>query len=184
MRFLDRALFPAAGLLLALALPACKPVVTGCEETPEGGADLPDAAFEENPSLWTLAPHSTIDDTKSVCGGTRSLKVKLDHGLGSMEVTRSAYFEHIEKDKEYELSFHYRYENCAAAGLYLQIGNYDKHIQFDGTNGNWGETSIVVKFFSEPAWIDIYPARTGAATDFEGSQYDNNLMWVDDFVIK
>lgn len=182
MRFLDRTPVLLTGLVLSLALPACKPVVTGCEESP-GPADLPDNAFEENPTQWTLGPHSTIDDTKSVCGGARSLKVKLDHGLGTNEVTRSPYFEHVELGKEYELGFHYRYESCSAATLNLQIGNYEKHIQFDGTDGNWGYSSITIKFASEPAWIDIYPTRTGAATDFEGAEFDNNLMWVDDFTL-
>jgi len=185
MRLLDRAFPLVFGLSLALALPACKPTVTGCEESVEGGADLPDYAFEESPTQWTLAPHSTIDDTRSVCFGSRSLKVKLDQGVGSPDVvTRSPNFTGIQLDKEYEISFHYRYENCASAGLYFQIGNYEKHIQFDGVDGDWGDTSIVVKFQSEPAYIDIYPGREGVATDFQGSQFDNNLMWVDDFVIK
>lgn len=185
MRLLDRALPLVFGLSLAFALPACNPVVTGCEEGVEGGADIPDNAFEEQPTQWILAAHSTIDDTHSVCGGSRSLKIKLDQGVGSPDVfTRSPSFTNIQLDKEYELSFHYRYENAAAAGLWLEIGNYEKHIQFDGTDGNWGETSIVVKFQSEPAYIDIYPGREGDPTTFQGSTYDNNLMWVDDFVIK
>ncbi len=172
------------GLFAALPLAGCKPVVTGCEVPFSGGADLPDPSFEETPTQWTLASHSTIDSEEGVCDGSRSLKVELDSGLGSMEVTRSGYFTGITTGKEYEIGFHYRFENCNKASLRLTIGNYDKRLTFDGSEGAWKSASVVVKFANEPAWIDINPERTGAATDYQGAAFDNNLMWIDNFTIK
>lgn len=172
------------GLLAALPLAGCKPVVTGCEVPYSGGADLPDPSFEETPTQWTLAPHSTIDSDNGVCDGTRSLKLELDSGLGSLEVTRSGYFSGLQMGKEYEIGFHYRFENCNKAAVRLTIGNYDKRLVFDGSEGAWKDTSLVVKFATEPAWIDINPERSGAASDYQGPAFDNNLMWIDNFTIK
>lgn len=183
MSFFDRAL-PFAALAFALASPACKPVVNGCVDGPEGGAAVPDGDFEASPTEWQLAPHSTIDATKSICGGAQSLKIELDQGIGSTTPTRSPAFTGVVPGQEYRLSFHYRYESCTAAGLHIQIANYEKNIKFDGTDGNWGDTSIDVTFGSDPAFIDITPFREGAEGDFQGSEYENNLMWVDDFVLE
>jgi hypothetical protein len=64
------------------------------------------------------------------------------------------------------------------------MGNYEKRLQFDGTDGRWKNSSLVVKFTTEPAWIDVNPERTGVATDYQGPEFDNNRMWLDDFTIK
>jgi hypothetical protein len=169
--------------VLALALPACKPIVVGCQEPIEGGPAVPDASFEEAASLWGLAPHSTIDDQQGVCGGPHSLRVRLDHGLGPAEVTRSAPITGTVPGQTYEVAFHYRFDHCKAASLSVHIGNYEHQLHFEGAGGEWGETSIDVTFGTEPTVIDIRPLREGAESDYATADHDNNLMWVDDFTI-
>lgn len=169
-------------LALAVALPACKPTVIGCEED-SGGASVTDGSFEEQPTPWALAPHSTIDEQQGVCGSKRSLRVELDQGLGSAETTRSAPLAGLQPGKEYEVAFHYRFDHCAAATLTVDIGSYKHQLHFDGSNGTWGDTSIVVQAGSEPTSIAIHPERTGDPADYATADFDDNLMWVDDFTI-
>ena len=182
MSSLGRLLLSIPALALALGLPACGPTVIGCADDSGDGATLPDGSFEEQPTMWTLAAHSTIDDQEAVCGGASSLRVELDQGIGTGEVTRSAPFAGLEPNKEYEVNFHYRQQHCKAAVLVVHIGNYEKQIQFEG-NGGWGDTSLAITVGSEPTWVDIHPMRVGAAGDFATAEHDDNLMWVDDFTI-
>lgn len=179
MRAVERLWPSVAALAVALALPACKPTVIGCQQDDADGAILPDGSFEEEPTQWTLASHSTIDDQRGVCDGGRSLHVVLDHGIGTGEVTSSAAFTGLEPNREYELGFHYRYENCKEATLYLEVGSHHEEITFEGTDGTWGESSFVFQVGTDPARLDIRPGRNGAAEDFATSDYDDNRMWVD-----
>ena len=184
MSFLSRLLLTSAGLFLALPLAGCQTTVTGCETPFSGGAELPDPSFEEAQTPWKLASHSRIDDTEGVCDGTHSLLVQLDSGLGSTEPTQSANLTGITADKEYEITFHYRFENGNKAGLRLTTGKYTKSLKFDGSDGRWKQTTLAVTFGSDPVSIAIYPEREGLEGDFQGESFDKNLMWVDDFTIK
>lgn len=183
MSFLARLLPSLPLLALAPLLPACGPTVVGCQEDNAGGGFLPDGSFEEQPTQWSLAPHSTIDDEQGVCGGLHSLRVELDQGLGSADVTRSAPFAGLQPNKAYEVNFHYRYESCKAAILFIHVGGNEQQLQFEGTDSKWGETSFIVQLGSEPMWVDIHPGREGDAADFTTPEHDDNLMWIDDFTL-
>jgi hypothetical protein len=176
--------FFTLGLFFALPLSGCKSVVTGCEEPQSGGAALPDPSFEESPSKWTLASHSTVDDKEGVCNGTHSLRVKLDQGVGTTDVTRSAPLTGLKPGTQYEIGFHYRFENCKKAGLKIKVGTYENDLTFDGNQGEWKEASLFVTVANEPVTVDVNPQRVGTAADFSGSPYDNNLMWIDDFTLR
>ena len=184
MSVLSRLLFTSAGLFSGLALAGCNPTVTGCEAPDSGGVELPDPSFEESPTQWVLAPHSSIDSEKAVCEGSHSLKVQLDSGIGSTEATRSPTFTGITPGREYELRFQFRYENCKNAELKLVIGNYERLLKFEGVDGTWKDTRFPITFGSDPVWIDVFPRRDGAEGDFQGGEFDNNLMWLDDFTIE
>lgn len=184
MSSLSTLLFTSVGLFFGLSLAGCNPTVTGCEAPDSGGAELPDPSFEESPTQWVLAPHSTIDSEKAVCEGSHSLKVQLDSGAGSAEVTRSPTFTGVKPDREYEMRFQFRYENCKNAELQLKIGNYERLLKFEGVDGSWKDTTFTVTFGADPVWIDLRPQREGTDADFQGSEFDNNLMWLDDFTIE
>ena len=129
-----------------------------------------------------LGPTSAIDDTIAA-DGARSLRVTLDHGLGTQSVTRSAYLEDVELNKDYVFSFRYKYANCKKAMFVLSIGNYEKILSLEGTNDVWTEASIVVGVAQKPAWVDIHPQRFGGAVEYAGPEYDNNILWIDDLRI-
>jgi hypothetical protein len=153
---------------------------TGAGGSPSTPAPkLPDSSFEDQPSQWQLGPTSAIDDTTAT-DGTHALRVTLDHGLGTQSVTRSAYLEDIELNRDYVFSFRYKYATCKKAIFVLAIGNYEKRLTLEGTNDAWTEGSLVVSLDHKPAWVDIYPLRLGAAVDYAGAEYDNNRLWLDD----
>lgn len=187
MSFVHRLLVTSAAVIVSLAALAqagCQTTIIGCETPNSGGADIPDPSFEEAPAQWTLASHSTIDTEEAVCNGTHALKIQLNAGLGSAEVTRSAPLTGIQSGKQYEVSWQYRFENCSHAELLLKMGSFTKTIHFEGTDGTWQKTSLLVTWNSDPAVIEISPLREGGPTDFQGSAFDNNLMWIDDFTIR
>lgn len=183
MSLVHRLLLCGAAATFALAASGCQTTVIGCE-TSSGGADIPDPSFEETPSGWQLASHSTIDADESVCDGTHALKIKLDSGLGSTETTKSAPLTGIQAGQQYEISWQYRFENCNKAELLLTMGSYTKTIHFEGTDGAWKKTNLLVTWGTDPAIIEIQPIREGSPTDFTGGPFDNNLMWIDDFTIR
>ncbi|MFO0589238.1 MAG: hypothetical protein U0441_17000 [Polyangiaceae bacterium] len=182
MSLLHRLLLCGAAAAFALSTSGCQTTVIGCESS-NGGADIPDPSFEETPTAWQLAPHSTIDAEESVCNGSHALKIELDSGLGPAETTKSAALTGIQAGKQYEIAWQYRFENCNKAELLLTMGNYTKTIHFEGTDGAWKKTSLLVTWGTDPAIIELRPMREGSETDFQGGPFDNNLMWIDDFTI-
>lgn len=184
MRLFSGLLLSCAGLLLAFSLTGCGPTVTGCEATDNGGVELPDPSFEESPTLWTLAPNATIDPEHAVCEGSNSLRVQLDSGSGPAEATRSANFTGTTPGRDYEVRFQFRYENGKAAALRATIGGYAQVIKFDGMDKTFKPVSFTVAFGEEPAWVEIRPEREGDPSQFQGSEFDNNVIWIDDFTIE
>src|SRR5262245_39789166 len=69
---------------------------------------VPDGSFEREPSGWSLQSYSTIDASES-CDVEHSLRVELDQGLGSMELTRSSNLENVEVQTSYTISLFYRF---------------------------------------------------------------------------
>jgi hypothetical protein len=115
--------------------------------------------------------------------GARSLRVELHDGLGSREVTRSAYFADIDVGPEYVLTFQYRYEGCKKAIFTLSIGDYEKRLDLEGSDPKWTKGSIVVSFARKPAWVDITAGRIGSAAEYAGPQWDGSVLWLDDIEI-
>jgi hypothetical protein len=183
MKFLERLLPSIPMLVLSFPLAACKSTVIGCQDDGDDSAVLPDGSFQEDPTQWTLAPHSTIDDQLGVCGGSRSLRLALGQGAGPADLTRSAPFAGLVPDKEYEITFHYRYQSCKDATAFVFVGTYEHQVTFQGSDGAWGETSFTVKPGAEPVWVDIRPGRTGDAAAYATPEHDGNLIWVDGFSI-
>lgn len=187
MRLVHRLFVTSAGLFVALAALAqtgCQTTVIGCETPNSGGAAIPDPSFEEATPSWTLSTDAEIDPEEAVCTGTQALKIQLNAGLGGTEVARSAQLTGISPDKQYEISWQYRFENCSAAQLVLTMGNFTKTIHFEGTDGTWQKTSLLVTWGSMPPVIVVTPKREGGPADFQGAAFDNNLMWIDDFTIR
>lgn len=187
MRLVHRLFVTSAGLLVALAALAqtgCQTTIIGCETPNSGGAAIPDPSFEEATPSWTLAPNAEIDAEESVCTGAHALKIQLNAGLGTGEATKSAPLTGVVSGKEYEISWQYRFENCSSAQLLLKMGNYTKTIHFEGTDGTWQKTSLLVTWGTDPAVIEVSPLREGGPADFQGAAFDNNLMWIDDFTIR
>lgn len=165
-------------------LSGCGPTVTGCEAPNSGGAALPDPSFEESPTRWTLAPHSSIDEEESVCDGTRSLRVQLDAGIGPAESTRSADITGAKPGRDYKVRFQFRYDNGNAAALRVSIGGYNQLISFDGTEPTFKPVTFTVTFGEEPSWVDVRPERKGSPEQYQGGEFDNNVIWIDDFTIE
>lgn len=189
-------------LPLALSLAACTGTVTSGDATTSsgaggsgagaasecapgaGGAAIPDPSFEEDPSQWLLAPQATLDDQGGACESERSIRLKLDKGLGSMEATRSAYLEHVELNHEYTVTFHYRHERCVSAELAVQVGDFEKAIPLEGTDATWKTASMVVTFQTTPAFVFLQARRMGAYDEYQAPEHDDNLVWVDAFAIR
>lgn len=153
----------------------------GCGPAP-ASPKLPGGSFEEQPCAWMMGPTSTIQN-QVTHGGSRALEIRLDHGLGSRSVTRSPYLTDVAIGPEYEITFYYRYEKCASAVFTVQAGDHEKRLQLDGSDAAWRRESMVVSFAKKPAWVDITAGRVGAASSYEGPQFDNNVLWIDDIEI-
>lgn len=168
-------------VLFSGALCSCGSTVNACAES-SGGVDVADGDFEESPSSWTLAPHSSIDSEQSVCGGQNSLKITLDEGIGSTELTRSAPITGG-SGSQVEVAFHYRFEHCRDANLVVRVGGYEHRLKFNGTDGTWKDTSFIIELGSEPMTIDIHPEREGSPETLTGADFQDNRMWVDGFTV-
>jgi hypothetical protein len=185
------------GTALCLAVTACTsagqsettkapgdgaPTKTPGDPPPTRTPSLPDGSFEGQPSEWGMGPNAVIQGSVAH-GGARALRVELDHGLGSREVTRSAYFGDIDVGPEYVLTFWYRYESCKSAVFTLSIGDYEKKLRLEGSDSSWQKGSIVVSFAKKPAWVDVTAGRLGSADQYAGPEYDDNVLWLDDIEI-
>lgn len=130
-----------------------------------------------------MGPHTAIVDN-AAHEGKRSLRMELNHGLGSDNVTRSAYFLDVEIGPDYVIDFYYRYENCKSAIFTLHVGAYEKRLSLDGSSAEWKKGSMIVSFAKKPVWLDITAGRMGAAEAYAAAEFDNNVFWLDDVTIR
>ena len=131
--------------------------------------------------------HKGQMDANVTYSGQSSLKLEVGEGCGGRGYkAQGATFKNLRPNQTYVVSYRYRHADCV--DVEMSIGatgpgdDTDDHVPVHGTQDDWQDRSFEFHVGDNPTGWSVVAQlhRYGGCADFEGPEFQNNFVWLDD----